>query len=405
MTNKNNTPKTGSEETQEIIAPSDVKPSAQEPSTTAEAKPDSKPSKSTKTSTKADTNPLDAAEKNSKRAVKLGTIAIVISLILSGGSIGYVQKITSDYQNQLATLQNQLEATTAQVSKTVSATEQKTQALLTEVAHKTDVQLTQQQTSIESLQMALADIKGRRPNDWLLAESDYLTKLAGRKLFLEHDVSTATHLMESADLRIAALNDPSLMPLRKAIAEDITKLKTVPLIDRDGLVLRLSALEQQIDKLPLANAILPDEKPIENKEVSQNINDWQDNLMASLKSFSDQFITFRTRDGNVVPLLSPEQHFYLRENLKAKLETAIKSVYVEQQELYTTALTTAKQWSETYLSPTDNSVKQFNSALESLSKAEVQVTYPVKLESQSLLTDVISQRLRREVTSAITEEK
>jgi uroporphyrin-3 C-methyltransferase len=411
MTNKNKTPKTGSEETQDIIAPNDAAPSTPESSTKAEpsanadpsAAPPLKPTAS-KTAT-SESTPLETAEKNGKRAVKLGTIAIVISIILSGGAIGYVQKITSDYQSQLALLQNQLNKTTTQVDNTVMATEQKTNALLTEITHKTDVQLTQQQTSIESLQMALADIKGRRPNDWLLAESDYLTKLAGRKLFLEHDVVTATHLMESADLRIAALNDPSLMPLRKAIANDITKLKSVPLIDRDGLVLRLSALEQQIDTLPLANAILPDAKPIESQEVSQNINDWQHNLMASLKSFSEQFITFRTRDGNVVPLLSPEQHFYLRENLKAKLETAIKSVYVEQQELYTTALNTAKQWSATYLSSTDNGVKQFNNALESLSKATVEVTYPVKLESQSLLTDVISQRLRREVTSAIAEEQ
>ena len=53
----------------------------------------------------------------------------------------------------------------------------------------------------------MADVKGRRPNDWLLAEADYLVKLAGRKLFLEHDVESATQLMESADQRIASLND------------------------------------------------------------------------------------------------------------------------------------------------------------------------------------------------------
>ncbi|MDF5281328.1 heme biosynthesis operon protein HemX, partial [Vibrio parahaemolyticus] len=174
------------------------------------------------------------------------------------------------------------------------------------------------------------------PNDWLLAEADYLVKLAGRKLFLEHDVESATQLMESADQRIAALNDPSLVKLRKAMANDITKLRTIPLIDRDGLVLRLTALQQQVDKLPLANALLPEAEAVENTEVSEDIANWQDNLMTSLKDFSENFITFRTRDGNVIPLLSPEQHFYLKENIKAKLETAIKAVYQEQGEIYTT---------------------------------------------------------------------
>lgn len=69
--------------------------------------------------------------------------------------------------------------------------------------------------------------------------------------------------MESADQRIATLNDPSLVPLRKAMASDITKLKTIPIIDRDGLVLRLTALQQQVDQLPLANAILPEAKAVE----------------------------------------------------------------------------------------------------------------------------------------------
>ncbi len=248
-------------------------------------------------------------------------------------------------------------------------------------------------------------MKGRRPNDWLLAEADYLVKLAGRKLFLEHDAESATLLMESADQRIAALNDPSLVPLRKSMANDITKLKSVPLIDRDGLVLRLTALQQQVDDLPLANAILPEAKEEKPKQVSQDINDWQANLKTSLQDFSENFITFRTRDGNVIPLLSPQQHFYLKENMKAKLETAIKAVYVEQQEIYVAAITTAEEWSQSFYDQESNSVKEFNKTLELLSKQTVQVEYPVKLETQQVLSDVIRERLRREVTTLVTEDK
>ena len=189
------------------------------------------------------------------------------------------------------------------------------------------------------------------------------------------------------------------------MANDITKLRVVPLVDRDGLVLRLTALQQQVDKLPLANALLPEAAAVEKQEVSEDIANWQDNLMTSLKDFSENFITFRTRDGNVIPLLSPQQHFYLKENIKAKLETAIKAVYQEQGEIYTTSLETADKWAMAFFNQDDNSVKEFNKTLSQLSKQDIQVEYPAKLESQNQLSDVIRERLRREVTVMTTEEK
>ncbi|WP_194438039.1 uroporphyrinogen-III C-methyltransferase [Vibrio fluminensis] len=346
-----------------------------------------------------------AEEKHGKRGVKLGAIAIVLSILFGGGLTYHMQQKDAQYQAKIDALTAQLQQTQSSLTSEVKATEEATIAKATEIAHRAETVLAQQQKSIESLQLAVADVKGRRPNDWLLAEADYLVKLAGRKLFLEHDAESATLLMESADQRIAALNDPSLVPLRKSMANDITKLKTIPLIDRDGLVLRLTALQQQVDQLPLANAILPEEKVQEDEKVSQDINDWQQNLKTSLKDFSENFITFRTRDGNIIPLLSPQQHFYLKENMKAKLETAIKAVYVEQQEIYTAALSTAEQWSQAFYDQNSNAVKEFDKALELLSKQTVEVDYPVKLETQQILSDVIRERLRREVTTLVTEEK
>ncbi|EGR0670189.1 uroporphyrinogen-III C-methyltransferase [Vibrio vulnificus] len=350
------------------------------------------------------TPPATTKDEQKKPSQKLSILAIIIALLGTGGVAFQLQQQNSQYQAQIAALQNQLQQTQSAMSNELNQVKQETVAKATEVTHKAEVVLAQQQKSIESLQLAMADVKGRRPNDWLLAEADYLVKLAGRKLFLEHDVVSATSLMESADQRIAALNDPSLVPLRKAMAKDITDLKTIPLIDRDGLVLRLTALQQQVDQLPLANAILPEAKTVEKQQVSDDINNWQNNLMASLKAFSENFITFRTRDGNIIPLLSPEQHFYLKENIKAKIETAIKAVYQEQGEVYTTSLTTAEAWSQAFFNQDNNTVKEFTQSLKQLSEQKIQVQYPVKLQTQNQLADVIRERLRREVTSMTSTE-
>ncbi|YCO03734.1 uroporphyrinogen-III C-methyltransferase [Vibrio sp. VNB-15] len=366
-------------------------------------KVESKPAEPTKP---VEQNKVEFEEKQGKRGVKLGTVAIVLSLIFGGGLTYKMLEQQSEYQTQIAQLQSQLEQAQSAMKQELNQVKEETIEKATTATHKAEVVLSQQRKSIESLQLAVADVKGRRPNDWLLAEADYLVKLAGRKLFLEHDVESATQLMESADQRIAALNDPSLVGLRKAMANDITKLRVVPLVDRDGLVLRLTALQQQVDKLPLANALLPEAAAIEKQQVSEDIANWQDNLMTSLKDFSENFITFRTRDGNVIPLLSPQQHFYLKENIKAKIETAIKSVYQEQGEIYTTSLETADKWAMAFFNQDDNSVKEFNKSLSQLSKQDIEVEYPAKLESQNQLSDVIRERLRREVTTMTgTEDK
>ncbi|NOH64933.1 uroporphyrinogen-III C-methyltransferase [Vibrio sp. RE88] len=401
MTSKNKNDHIEPEKDQETASSAETHESSNNTSNASESPSTSSDKKSEPTAS------TDTAkqEKNAKRGVKLSAVAIVISLIFGGGLTFQMQQQNAQYQSQIEALQKQLEQTTASVQQDLTATQQATLAKATEITHKTETVLSQQQKSIESLQLAIADVKGRRPNDWLLAEADYLVKLAGRKLFLEHDAVSATKLMESADQRIAALNDPSLVPLRKSMANDITKLKSVPIIDREGLVLRLTALQQQVDSLPLANAILPEAPEQKEQQVSEDIYDWKDNLMTSLKDFSENFITFRTRDGNVIPLLSPEQHFYLKENIKAKLETAIKAVYVEQQDIYQTALTTADKWSSSFFNQDANTVIEFNKTLEMLSKQNVQVDYPVKLETQQILSDVIRDRLRREVTTLVTEEK
>ncbi|NUW66150.1 uroporphyrinogen-III C-methyltransferase [Vibrio coralliilyticus] len=401
MTSKNKNDHIEPEKDQETASSAETKESSKNNSNASESASNSSDKKSEPTVSPDTTK----QEKNAKRGVKLGAFAIVISLIVGGGLTFQMQQQNAQYQSQIEALQKQLEQTTASVQQDLTATQQATLAKATEITHKTETVLSQQQKSIESLQLAIADVKGRRPNDWLLAEADYLVKLAGRKLFLEHDAVSATKLMESADQRIAALNDPSLVPLRKSMANDITKLKSVPIIDREGLVLRLTALQQQVDSLPLANAILPEAPEQKAQQVSENIYDWKDNLMTSLRDFSENFITFRTRDGNVIPLLSPEQHFYLKENIKAKLETAIKAVYVEQQDIYQTALTTADKWSSSFFNQDANTVIEFNKTLEMLSKQNVQVDYPVKLETQQILSDVIRDRLRREVTTLVTEEK
>ncbi|MCL9783543.1 uroporphyrinogen-III C-methyltransferase [Vibrio sp. S4M6] len=358
-----------------------------------------------KTTNNPQATPTAETKGANKRGSKLGALALLISIVVGGG-LGYeIYHNNIQYQQQISQLKQQLKQNETNLSSQLNTVQSQASQDISALNQQTKVELAQKQKSIKSLQMAIADMKGRSPNDWLLAEADYLVKLAARKLYLEHDVFSATQLMESADQRIAALNDPNLFPLRKAMADDITTLKALPIIDRDGLVLRLMSLQNQVATLPLANAILPKEKVHKEDQVSSNVSDWKSNLLTSLKEFSKNFITFRTRDGNVIPLLSPKQDFYLRENIVAKLDLAIRAVYDEKEGIYTTALDTASKWSDSFFDQENTSVKQFEKTLHNLSQQNVQVNYPVKLQSQEILSKIIAQKLSRNVTSLTSEEK
>jgi uroporphyrin-3 C-methyltransferase len=348
--------------------------------------------------------PTESAKKQKKPNNLIAWVALIIAIITAGYGYWYLQQQNQQLSQELATIKNSITSNNQQLSQSVDSASKDLTSKTTEMVSRVEVTQTQQQQSIEALQNAISDVKGRRPNDWLLAEADYLVNLASSKLNLEQDVVTATHLMESADQRVAALNDPSLTELRQRINDDLTVLRSTPIYDKDGLVLKLISLQKTLDTLPLANAVVPEAEQEAPKTVSNDISDWQDNLMSSLKAFSDQFITYRVRDGSAVPLLSPQQHFYLRENAKAKLETAIRGVYREQDELYRTSLETVIEWSAIYFAQDDTKVQGFEKQLKDLLDQDVSIEYPSNLTTQPVLEEIIRTRLRKEVTTLGSKE-
>ena len=118
-----------------------------------------------------------------------------------------VQILQRNQDIQLKAQQEQSAALDASLGQTADQLELANQRLET------------QQQVINNLQLQLAEIGGRRPSDWLLAEADYLVRIAGRKLWLEADERSALMMLKEADKRLADLADPSLLPIRQLLVE------------------------------------------------------------------------------------------------------------------------------------------------------------------------------------------
>ncbi|HHQ4711910.1 uroporphyrinogen-III C-methyltransferase [Aeromonas veronii] len=328
----------------------------------------------------------------SRSGAVLGGVAILLALGLTGGLYLHGHKNAVAQQAELAQLKQQLASALSKIDQTSSKDAEQLAAL-----DQTQQRL---QGEMQGLQNRVLDLNDKRPNDWMLAESEYLVRMAGRKLWLEHDLVSAITLLGNADERIAALNDPSLMPIRKALAEDIAKLKGMPRIDREGLTLKLAALSDQIELLPLSTVSMPEAKAEPDQAVSTNPDEWESNLKKNWVKFTENFVTIRRRDGAVEALLSPQQEIFLRENLKTKLLQAQLSVYREQQALYEDSLDKAQRWLTQYFDTDNSATRYMQGEIDKLKGEQIQIDYPAQFKTQAMLEQVMTERLQRILASS-----
>ncbi|MDF2411925.1 uroporphyrinogen-III C-methyltransferase [Aeromonas sp. 1HA1] len=327
----------------------------------------------------------------SRSGTLLGGVAILLALGLTGSLYLHGHKSAVAQQGELDQLKLQLAGAIAKMDQSNSKESEQL------AAFGKQQQLLQDE--LKDLQSRVLDLNDKRPNDWMLAEAEYLVRMAGRKLWLEHDLISAITLLGNADERIKALNDPSLMPIRKALAADIAQLKGMPRIDREGLTLKLAALSDQIELLPLSTVNMPEAKIEPDQAVSTNPDEWQSNLKKNWLKFTENFITIRRRDGGVEALLSPQQEIFLRENLKTKLLQAQFAVYREQQALYDDSLEKAQRWLTQYFD-TDNSATHYmQTELDKLKGEQIQFDYPDRFKTQAMLEEVLNERLQRILAS------
>ena len=336
----------------------------------------------------------DKKKAGNKTSLALSAIAIAIAIAAGIGLYGLNKQqatrqnaTTSELSGQLAALQKAQESQKSELEGII-----KQQAdQLNEAKHQQET-LTKQ---LDELQQKVAVISGSDAKTWLLAQADFLVKLAGRKLWSDQDVTTAAALLKSADASLADMNDPSLIGARRAITDDIATLSAVSQVDYDGMILKVNQLANQIDNLRLADNN-DDDSPMDSDsdELSSSISEWRVNLQKSWQNFMDSFITVRRRDETAVPLLAPNQDIYLRENIRSRLLVAAQAVPRHQEETWKQSLDNVSTWVRAYYDTDDATTKAFLDEVDKLSQQSITMTVPETLQSQALLEKLMQTRVR-----------
>jgi uroporphyrin-3 C-methyltransferase len=290
----------------------------------------------------------------------------------------------SEQVTQNKSLKYELQQTAMATNKRIGTLEQ--QQLNDTKAY---AKLAQLQQSNKQLQERVAVIAQRSPNHWMASEAEYLVRMAGRKLWLENDPQTAIGLLQSADERISAMKDPALTVLRKALADDITKVKALKTTDITNTIFDLDTLIDGLTQLPLNRV---DENFADNKstqQVTDSIDDWQQNLARTWHDLTDGFITIRKRTTDLEPLLSPEQQWYLVENIRNKLLQAQLALYRFDQLNYQQSISLADKWLQQYFDLSDPKTKTMIASLDKLAKVNIAKITLNKFQASPLLQQLV----------------
>ena len=353
-------------------------------------------------------------------ALVLSIVALLIGIALFGAGYWLVDRA----RNDLASLDQRVSETVGKQAELQQAVSEANQEVLrqravlgeqraeaseqrqaltdaTEAFRKQEALLEDEKLRMEEregeLRAAVAEVHrrvGRSGTQWMVAEAEYLIRIANHRLDLPRDTDTATVALGLADQRLRDTQDPGWNGVRNQLARDIAALSATAKVDSAGIAARLSALVEGIPRLKLASATLGAERTLpprgksERKPGERNWDTLLDDIVAGFKDT----VRIRRRDQPVQAMLAPEHQFFLYENLKLHIESARLALARQDARLYRDSLETAARWLEQYFDPADAATASTGEGLARLAASDIRPELPDISHSLRLLKQIQQQR-------------
>lgn len=324
-------------------------------------------------------------------------LLLLIAALLYGA--WYLARQTMQQQESIANLQTQLQ-------QQQSTQHMQQQTLSAEV----DQQLAQQEESVLSMVNDLAQrldntaarvlaMSSLNRDDWKLAEAEYLLRLANQRVLLERNSGNAVALAQTVDDILRDLNDPDLFPVRKALANEISELALAGDIDREGVYLRLLALAEQIEKLPLIEPLGAYEEiwPEDEPEVGEGAWAKIKNGMIRIVNTFGNHIRVRDHAQPVPAILPPDNQIYLKQNMRLAFEQAQAALLREEAQVYQASLEKAQAWLKAYF-PLNNQSIAAQAEIAELQSVLITQSLPNFSESTALLKTYMERRHKLSVS-------
>jgi len=314
------------------------------------------------------------------RAMPSATIALIVALValvllawqwldnrqrFNAMEYSLTQKLsefdTRNRESQL--LAKQAEDASAQAAAHLAVLEQK---------------LAESQSQQDALQTLYQEFANNR-DERLVSEAEQLLVLAGEQLQLAGNVKSALLAMQTADMRLQQIDKPQAIQLRKLINKDIERLQAVPAVDVVGTSLRLEGMAASVEKLLLISEHHP-RSANDNLAPDYEMNAWR-RLAGEVWHDIRQLVRIERIDRPEPPLLTPEQSFFLRENLRLRLLTARIALLQRDDSSYHADLRAADEWLKRHFDTSDQNVQATLATIRQLSSNIINIQLPDISES------------------------
>lgn len=263
-----------------------------------------------------------------------------------------------------------------------------TDSLKTQVEHNTD---------------RLAKLPGAERQDWLLAEVEYLLRMANQRLQLERDWSGALSMLQAADNVLVETRNPQFNPVRALLAKEMLALRAAPALDYTGAVLRLQALQEQIPQLPWLPSEVSKDASDDYQPLPPANPEWYVRLWDRISNTLFSLVRIRERDVPMAAPLTPDQRYYLQQNMHLMLEQAQVALLRQNADMYQHSLQRVQDWLHEYLLVANDQSRAVQSALEELKNWEVAPAIPDISGSLNLLQKQLEQQRRGTVQPKAAE--
>ena len=342
----------------------------------------------------AESDEVTADHPNHPQAARSnGWFAIVLSIIATcavgvGSWFGWhelqsILRATQSLDDSVQALNTQI----AQLERLEAATrrlDDQIQQLETDVGRAD----TRNQSVIDRVEMVaeeLAKAQVDTRSSYVLAEAEYLLKLADQRLLIERNPETAVNLMRTAQALLGQLQDGRLLSVRERLAQDLQSLSAIQSVDILGIQAELLALDPVLDDLQLPVRRLA---PETQSEVTFDVQQWLGGL--------SEFIRIREVNAPITPLVSASDAGRAREVLRLSLEQIKVALIREDQALFDAGLAQAKRLSMHFFDVTEGAGLKVMTVLNALE--ETQITREIPDAAQGL-------RALKAYRDALTQER
>jgi len=240
-----------------------------------------------------------------------------------------------------------------------------------------------QRTQLEELMQSLS----RSRDENLVFDTEAALRLAQQQAQLTLSPEPLLAALRSAEQRLARNGQPRMVRLRAAITRDIDRIKAASVADVPSVLIRMDELARLVDELPVANAVgtATGASPRAATPPSQAPAAWWERGLDAIGNEARRLLRVSRIDQPDAALLSPEQAFFLRENVKLKLLNARLSLLARQSDLARADLASVTTALNRYFDPSARRTQAAVAVLQDLQTQLKRVDLPRIDETLALL--------------------